>query len=382
MNQTFTVTTEAGSFEMIIKGIAPDQGFFKWDSNTLICSLAMGQKLAGTKHQINRIDLTLKSLDKIDETRDELTAVLEEYKLIAEEKFDSYYYDSFVSTIVLALSLFVMFTIVISIYIIYSVFRSYVYENIDEMATLRSIGFSIEDYQWLVFFQIIVIVTLASIFGIILSYPSMKLMLFLFNGYGGVVLYSPGYIFISVLVIHGIALVSGWLAIRKVVKTPITQLIKKGNYMVSLIGGRVMSLLGILLIASSVICYVFMEPYISVLAYYISTVLAIVGFILLQSLLVKIYSALIYKFFDKRAKGIGLVAKELKYNSASYIQSITIISIVLVIATLSLSVSAMLKNALGFVFKGADLLVYLYSEEYESAKDLLENHPNIDSYTM
>lgn len=382
LNETFIVTTEAGTFEFVIKGIAPDAGFFSWDYNTIICSLSMGQKLVGTTYQINRLDVTLKSLDQIEETRDELNVILKQYHLSAEEKYSADYYDSFVSTIVLALNLFIMFTALISIYIIYSVFRSYVYENIDEMATLRSIGFSIKEYRSIVFSQIIMIVSVASICGILISYPCMKGMLFFFTKYNGDVAYSAISIVVIILAIYMIAIVSGWLAIRKIIKTPITQLIRKSNLLVSSTGKKVIGFFGVLFIAGSIVFFLFIENDIGVLAYYISAVFAIIGFILLQGFFVRIYTFIIFKLFQKKGKGIGFITKELKYNSSSYIQSITITSMVLVIATLTLSVSFILKTALGSVYKGADLVVNVYSEEYETAKDALENHDNIDSYTM
>ncbi|MCL1918324.1 MAG: FtsX-like permease family protein [Peptococcaceae bacterium] len=371
--------------EVVIKAIAADTGFFQAQDELLISKLAFAQSIHKQPGKINFLDVALKDLGLVSQTLEQLNGSFRELNLNLEagQKYDDDYYDTFVKPVVFALYLFVGFMVLVSVYILLSVFRSYVYQNMNEMVTLRSVGFTIQRYRVLVMWQVSISVLIAAGIGLALSPLCTRLL------WSWALQEEPGVVEVNWIAAGivvagalGIALLSAWLATKKVTETPIVDILKKNLVQKK---GRIRGVqcalglsLGALAVGALILRASF--PDLGVLPYFAAIGLALVGFILLHDSVVYGFSRLIEKLFGGWGRALGLFAKQLKFNCTSYTQSISILSLVLVVSTLTVSISSMLDKALGGIYEGADLGVNIYSETYEPVLNVLDK--NGLSYVM
>ncbi|MCL1852728.1 MAG: ABC transporter permease [Peptococcaceae bacterium] len=369
-------------FEVVIKGISRDAGIFAQEQGLVIGKLAFGQKSFELAGRLNRLDVELHELELITVTTEELNAELTKLNLNiqAQQKFDLDYFDTYVSTVVLALNLFVSVMVLVSIYIVLSVFRSYVYQNMREMVTLRSIGFTINNYRALMIGQVVLISLVSSLVGVGLSIPGVRVLLAIFVGDSSrseLNFSAVAIVVISACVISGL---SAWLATRKVTRTPIIDILKKNLVQKKSSARTIMFSMG-LLIWFFAVGILYVAEMFGVAAYFVVVGLGLIGFILLHDYLVYAFSRLIEFLLGRLPRALGLFAKQLKFNCGTYTQSISIISLVLTVSTLAVSISAILDEALTSFFQGSDIIVGIYSEEYDKAVAVLNNE-KVPSYVI
>ncbi|MCL1790203.1 MAG: ABC transporter permease [Peptococcaceae bacterium] len=367
--------------EVVIKGIS-DSGSFRQEQGLVIGKLDFAQKSFELSGRLNRLDIELRELALITATTDELNVGLSKLNLNiqAQQKFDLDYLDAYVGTVELALNLFVSVMVLVSIYIVLSVFRSYVYQNMREMVTLRSIGFSINNYRALMIGQVILISLVSSLVGIGLSIPGVKLLLAIFIGdtsQSELNVSAAGVVVLSACVISGL---STWMATRKVTQTPIVDILKK-NLVQKKSSARTITFSLGLFIWFFTLALLFLADKIGVRAYFVAVGLGLIGFILVHDFLVYAFSWLIKVLLGRLPRALGLFAKQLRFNCGSYTQSISIISLVLTVSMLAVSISTILDEALSGVFQGSDIVVSLYSEEFDKAVHVM-NHEKVPSYLM
>ena len=137
------ITTGESQVTLEISAICDEKcSLFDNFSTCLLTDRMVAEKIIGSG--ADRIDVSLEDPELIDDTVSALNKVLDGHDVEISQKYDSSFFDSFVFTIVLALRIFVVFAIIMAVYLIFSLYRTLIYEQSSEMAVLRSIGMSMK----------------------------------------------------------------------------------------------------------------------------------------------------------------------------------------------------------------------------------------------
>ena len=380
INDRIEISIDEKATVLLVKAIVEDNAFFNYDDKTVVCKLEKVQQIMGTTNLVNRLDITISDLSKIEKTTENLNIILKDYHLVANSKYQTSFYDSYVKTIELALKLFLIFIIIISIYISYSIFNQYVYENASQMAIFRSIGFSINDYKKIVLGEMSILVVLGIVSGWILSYPCLKALMDKFIQSNSVISYDFIKSIFLCIIVYCVSLISVLIAIHRVINIPITVLLrKKGlwgrdkSHMRKYISAIVLIILGL---------YFYFNNFVGVLSYYLSIILMILGFILIYEKIAVCYAWFVHKIFLLFVKRIGIIAKQIEIKIESYFQIMIIISMVLTIFTLTISISYAVKDTLSSVYNGADIMISGEDKDLKKVKNFLNKESRIKTYTV
>lgn len=380
LGDSFTVRTEAGESRVTIKAIAENSGFFSDSDSIVISGLSLAENIFELDGMINRVDVTLKELEEIDRTASDLNEKLAERGLVAEAKFNSDFYDSYVSTIVLALNLFVGFMVFLSVYIIYTVFKSRVYENMRDMMTLRSIGFSARDYRLQILGQSLILTVAASACACVLSVPFVRLLMELFLGESGEAGINGRMALVSVIAVNVVSMGSVWLTTRNVMQMGIVDVLKNNVVQEKRTHRAVTFGAGICFLVGAFLAACLLEGRLGVNAYFLSVFCALMGIVLLQNSLISVYAWLLCRIMGSGRGAKGLFARQLPFRCRSYTQSVSILVLVLTVATLATSISGVLEESMQSVYKGADIYIQSYAEDTTQLTAILEEEEVVETF--
>lgn len=368
--------------EMKVKAIAKNEGMFQNSYNLAVTSQSFIDQMAGRNGLVNRIDLTLKELEHMDEITSEMNEKLEGTGLAAVAKYNLTYFQAYVTTVVLALNLFSIFLILLSIYMLYSLFQSYVYENVGQMATLRSIGFSIAEYRQLLCMQAVFVVLTAFLCSFFCTPFVIRILGKMMFQQDTKVAMNYGMTIIKAIVVFFIAVFSIYLASYKVSKAPVVSVIRNHmSYQKETIS-KVRAALAAAGFIVTIICAIINKKTNSLILNYAVLIGIIIVFLLLQDLLIRIYGILLHWILKKQKRSLGLFGKQVKTTLVSYLPAITTVAFVLTVSMVILSMSDILNEAMDKMYSGADLYMTIYSGEYEPCLQVLEKQSEIDSYVL
>jgi putative ABC transport system permease protein len=366
--------------EVKIAAICASEGFYKDTNNTFITSLELAQSILGVEEKINYIDITVKELEKTDITVQRLNDTLKTTGLTAAGKYDMSYYNAFVSTVVLAINLFGVFLILISMFVLLNVYRSYSYDNIKEMATLRSIGFTVRRYRLGICCQALFITMLSFIISLILTPVSIRVLAMLILQNDVNVHIRWGESLLKNAMVFLIIFLSVWLSTGRASRLSVIDIIKgeiskkevsrlrKGNLIWAFI-------LFILLLILSFINSIYKLLWMN----YILLIGIFLLFLLAQGGLISLYGSGLKHMFSGMKGALGLFGKQIKDSLIAYLQAITTISCVIALSLIIFSMSDMLENAMSKVYQNADLYITIYNKDYEEFTNILAKDDEIAS---
>lgn len=377
-----TITLQYGDIveKMQIKAISENEGMFRNSYNLAVTSQEFIDQMADRKGLVNRIDLTLTDLDQMDEITSEMNEMLEGTGLAATAKYNLNYFHAYVTTVVLALNLFSIFLVLLSVYMLYSLFQSYVYENVGQMATLRSIGYSIAEYRQMLCMQVVFIVLVAFVVSLVCTPFAIKLMGGMMFQQNTEVVIHYGMVAAKGLIVFVIAVLSIYLASYKVSKAPIVSVIRNNMSCQKQTMNKKRCIFAVVFLVITVVCIFLNQQKSSLIVYYAILVGVIITFLLLQDVLIRIYAAMLHKMFQKRKKSLGLFGKQVKTTLVSYLPAVTTVAFVLSVSMVILSMSDILNEAMDKMYSGADMYMTVYSSDYEDFLAVLDKKEEIDFY--
>lgn len=365
-----------------VKAISKNEGLFLNAYDFAMTSTELVDEIGERQGLVNRIDLTISDLEQMDEITSEINESLEGTGLAATAKYNLSYFRAYVTTVVLALNLFSIFMLLLTVYMLYSLFQSYVYENVGQMATFRSIGYSIMEYRMILCSQAACTVVLAFLCSIGAMPFAMKLIGGMMFHQDTQVKFHFGILLLKGFAVLVIAVFSIYMASRKVSKTPVVSLIRNQvSYQKQSFHKRRLSLAILVLLGYGVIDW--MNQRESRLVYeYAALITLLIAFLLFQELLIRVYGTLLNKALRNRKKSLGLFGKQVKTTLISYMPAVTSLIFVLSISICILSMSTILKQAMEKLYSGSDLYLVIYSSETEPCLDVLAKEKEIKNYIV
>lgn len=309
----------------------------------------------------NRLDLSLNDLVAIDETVEALSEKIAEDEAEIYQKYDSSYYNSFVSTIALSLKIFVIFSAVMSVYLMYSLYRSLIIGQTHEMAVLRTVGMTINGYICFILKQTVTIFLFSAAASYFLSRIMIKLLLHIFAGVEGEVNIDlePVKLIVVYSVFFIISVFSVIAAVRKQASLKITELIKTRRVVEK---RRIIKIIiGIILLPVSAVLNHYYDEYSACLI--ISLVLALVAMISLSDIIINAVIALFERF---RINKMTLGVKQLKPSKSNYSLVFNLSSFVIVLFIIAVSVSGSLSSSIGKIYGDADIYSEVYTDDIDA----------------
>jgi len=365
---------------MQIKAISQNKGMFLNAYDFAITSLGFIDKICEQEGLINRVDITLIDLKNMDQITERMNEELKGTGLAAVAKYNMSYYNGYVTTVVLALNIFSIFLLLLMVYMMFSLFQSYVYENVGQMATLRSLGFSIGEYRQILCMQVAFLVLVTFLLSFICTPVTIKLMGGMLFQQNTNVKMNISLVLLKGLAVLVIAIISIYTASYKVSKAPVISLIQNNVSYINNSFHKKRFALGILSLGALLGCIIYNKQQYSLIIYYVQMILLLVTLILFQDLFIRVYGLLIEKIFHKRRGFLGLFGKQVKSSLTSYLPAITTLVFVLAIAMSVLAMSQMLDKAMGKMYSGADLHITVKSNELDSFKKVLDDNKEVSLY--
>lgn len=375
INSKINVETPSGKKDLTVKCIAQEKGFFKNNQIIVVCDISYAQSLIDIGTQLNSIDVSINNLDSIDKTTDNLNEILEYNQLEAKPRYDVSNYYAYVTPVTLALKIFSIFLIVISLYLLIALFKSTAYENIDEMVTLKSIGVTTFMYEKIYLIQFSILFISATLIGFILSFPCMYLLVRLFIN-GHIALKLDMSMLIEIAFIFIISMICVLHAIHNVSKKSIVSILNGGslNYIKSMKYIYNIILVIIDIIGIIVLFYVNQTTK-SIIALFSALVLSLLLCFLISGFFSKGIIKLASSVFRNSVKPFGIALKSLKNDILSYTESIEIISAVIVITICTIIISSSLSYTLKSVYNNANIIVSCENND----KSIATTQEKIDS---
>lgn len=337
-----------------ITGILKKQGDFQSIEEVFI-SLDKAQEALSEEGKVYSLGVTLTDLSKIDNVFNALTNSVDD-KLIVDKKYDINDYKSFIDIISVAMRIFTVFSIIISILLCYSTYKSLIYDRVKLIGTYRSLGISKLGIYISMFFELIMIVIPSVILGEIVSNILMRFIISSMFNYNIAfqVDFRKSLTVILVVILSGF--LSMCIAVREIFRKNVVSLIKgnmevkeneesKTKYFLSALlfllsmifynkvyyeNNQVLDIVSMILIAISF----------SVMGIFIITaILKIIG-IVLENINTK---------FKSIFKEVQSMINQMKY-------SIILIVFIIAIASVSNMISQVINNNSLNVYKGIDIV--------------------------
>ncbi len=366
LNDTISFYYDNRVEDFKIAGIAKDEGIFTYNG-MIVAPFKEVQQLYRQGNKASTIGITLEKLDEIAIVKDSLKRALGR-SFIVEERYDLEFYKTFVGTIEMAVNIFACFAIFITLFLTYSTFKTIIFERINEIGTLRSIGTTKKEIFISIYTENFLLVLVSSIAGILVSIPFIKHLLRMFIQKEIIMeldVIKISYIFVGMLVVGLLSIITSML---KVMNIPVVDIIK-GNIKKELKASKhLRSILGIALMGASIYALYFYEKSESGLIYLLTGLTAFVlAFILLIELLHRLLNATLFRLFSFIGPEVRLVLKEFRRDFAKSTQSIVLVTIVIAIAYLSFVSSYLVGEAVNKVY--GDIDIYLKGINSEEAID-------------
>lgn len=366
---------------MQIKAISQNKGMFTNAYDFGITSFGFVDNITEQEGLVNRIDITLTDLKQMDQITEKMNQELEGTGIAAVAKYNLSYYNGYVTTVVLALNIFSIFLLLLMVYMMFSLFQSYVYENVGQMATLRSIGFSIGDYRQILCLQIVFVVVFSFVVSLICTPLTIKVMGGMMFQQNTDVSMNMGLVMLKGLAVLVVAIISIYFASYQVSKAPLISLIQNNISYVGNSFHKKRFVLGVLALGITIACVLGNREQNSLALFYVGLVLILITVILFQEILIRTYGTVIEKVFRNRRGFLGLFGKQVKNTLTSYLPAVTTFVFVLAIAMSVLAMSEMLDKAMSKMYSGSDLHITVKSKELEPFTKVLDDNKNVTLYT-
>lgn len=337
-----------------VGGIAEDKGVFE-NSNIAFIPIKDAQKLFSQEGKVYTIGITLEKLDEITDVSKNINKLLTPDMLI-EQKYDLEFFKAYIGTISLALSIFGAFSLLIAIYLTYSTYKTFLYERLTQVGTLRSIGVSKKQIYISIYLENLIVVFVSTLLGVAVSIPILRKIIMLVVNNSADVEISYIKVLLVVISLIAIGLISISYSIYKMMKIPIMNIIKGEFINYNIKKSPVKHIIGITMLAAAILLFFTGDKYKNGLAMYIIGIsLFMVSFIILLKLIHFFINTYIFRVLNLVGPEMRLLLKEFKRDFAKSAESLTVICIVIAIAYLSLNISYMVKDSVNKVYNGIDI---------------------------
>ena len=322
--------------------------------NLSYISLDNAQKLLGEKGKVSTLNITIKSLDKIDEIYNRINKIIPN-TLCSEKKYDLQDYKSYISTLTVAIGIFAIFSLIISILLCYSMYSSLIYQRIKIIGSYRSIGITKLGIYLSLFIEFIITVIPSIVLGVVLSYVFMNFMIN--NMFGSEMILNIDIIkiiFIGILItISG--LISLCIAVRKILRMNVVELIK-GNSEIKE-GNKILKIIiEIAMVLASIIVYVISLKVNNLYLQYSNLILLLITFIVVGYRLASFFINILRIIFGKVYWKFNLLLKQIVGEIEKMRDSIILVILVISIASISMMVSKVIESSAINVYKGIDII--------------------------
>ncbi|SES93006.1 ABC transporter permease family protein [[Clostridium] polysaccharolyticum] len=267
---------------MQVKAISKEEGMFLHAYDFAITSTEFVDRIGERKGLVNRIDLTISDLKKMDEIASGLNAELKGTGLSAVSKYNLSY-----------------------------------------------------------------LILIAFLCSIAAAPAAMRLLGGMMFQQNTKVEFHLGMMLLKGMAVMVLAAVSIYAASYKVSKTEIVSLIRNHVSYQKQAFHKKRLVLAVLVLILTVVVQMVNHKQTKLYYSYASLITLLIAFLLFQELFLHIYGTFLQKVFQTRRKSIGLFGKQIKTTLLSYLPAVTSLVFVLSIAICILSMSGILKQAMG-----------------------------------
>jgi len=341
-----------------VTGIAYDKGIFQYDGMVFI-PLSDARAFFGKEGQATSMGITLTRLEDINEVKDVISARLGP-SLKIEQNYDLDYYRSFVGTLSMAITVFALFAIFITLFLSYSTFKTLIMERIAQIGTLKSVGASRSQIIGGLLLENLLIVTVSSLLGILSGIPLTRWFLQLATGEDGTMYLQYWKIALLFIGLIGAGLLSILSSIRRAIALSVVDILKGNIQPRRRTSGLARPVCGLLLLILSLAGLLFHDrtrwgvPVLSAgLTGFVSS------FVLLLEWLHRGTLALLSPLLSRLGSSFRLVVKGFKRDFARSAESLVLVALVIGMAYVSFVTSLLVKQSAGGVYDTMD--VYLTS---------------------
>lgn len=372
IGSTMNLAYNGKTIEFQVAGIADDKGVFQYEGMVFI-PLLDARALFGGDRQATSLGITLTDLKDINEVKDVVTAKLDG-SLKVQQNYDLDYYRSFVGTLDMAITVFALFAIFITLFLSYSTFKTLLMERISQIGTLKSVGASRVQVLWGLILENLFIVMGSSLLGIVAGVPLTRWFLRLAaDGTGAL---PPHYgkvtfLFAGLTVAGLFSILS---AVRRIAALPVVGILK-GNMDRQ---GRKVHLakpvIGLLLLSCSAGGMLFHDETRWGVAVLSASLIALVlSFVLLLPWLHRGWLALLSPLLSRFGPSVRLVVKGLKRDFLRSAESLVLIALVIAMAYVSFVTSLLVKQSASGVYQTMDVYLTSSGTHGELGSTLLQN---------
>lgn len=369
------VNNEIKSFKVC--AIAENKGLL--DNNfTLILPLNDLSSLMGKKDLISSIGVSLTDLSKIDSVSNSIKQKLDLNKYEVNERYDLDYYNSFVESINVAISIFSIFSILISLYLGYTSSKTAIYEKINQVATLKTLGATKLNLYMMFLVENISIAICASLIGIAVAIPIINRVISMIaesNGFIEFTIIKVLFIIVGVILTN---ILSTIISLVKVLSISAIDIIKGRSDLDGNKGQKAVAIVGaLMLIISFIFFYTSSNESNGVLKLIIGLILFVVGFILIFRVSHWLLSKSIFRIFGYFGPECRAANKNFSRNTKYSKESIIITAMVISLAFVSFNLSDIISKAVLDIYPGIDLCIGSTSNLKENGLANLEGIENV-----
>jgi len=338
-----------------VKGICKPTGIFS-DNQLVFMSLESAQNLLGQKNNISSIGITIADLNMIDFINKNIKKVIPE-NLTTDKQYDISDYKTAVDSLNIALVAFTIFSLLVALYLCYSIYKTYVFERMIQFGTLRSIGLSRNKLFLLQYLEYIITVVPAVILGIILSFQLVKFAVGVTGGDQRYTTYTNWFV---VIIVPLLICISGALSfLYNLYKNSMVGIVgqikgynyyyKKANMIPSYIVFAIFVLLSILFFYQNITTGQLYQLIFSL-------VFCVSAFLLIGKTLTKAFVKILQIVFRKALR-FNKFCKEFLYEMKEFGDSMILIILVLAICTVGTMVSKIVAKSAINVYNGTDIIM-------------------------
>ncbi|MEO3947851.1 FtsX-like permease family protein [Gorillibacterium sp. CAU 1737] len=339
---------------LTIAGIAPDKGIFQYEGMVFIAR-EEASNLFDREGQATSIGLTLRDLEELGAVKAGVQKGLDP-ALKVQQNYDLDYYEAYVGTVSMALTIFSAFAVFLTLYLTYSTFKTLIQERMGELGTLRSVGASKKQIVGGLLLENAWIASLSAAIGIAAGIPMTRYLLQSVTGEEAAIAITGWKVLLLYMGLVGAGLASVLSSALAAVRLSLVESLKGGprREKSAVRMGKTIIGAGLLILAvTSLFAYgTTKEGFVWLIA---ALVLFVVGFVLLLEVLHRMLLTGLSPLLALFGAEIRLAGKELKRSYVRSAESLVLISLVIGIAFLSFQTSALVRESSQGVYGTMDV---------------------------
>lgn len=351
------------------------------DPNEMFVQIEQAQKLFGRKNQVYSIGVTISKLEEIELAKNEIETILPA-KLKCESEHDLYQFNNMVQTITIVINIFALLSIIITMFLCFSIYRTFIYDRLKQSGTLRCIGTTQTQITLSYFLEYILVVLPFILAGIFVSKPFVEKLVYTFCGYTSELNVSNLTFSLSVIFLFALInpVPSLAILIRKVSSNTVSLMKGQQDINQRKLPVKLFSIL-FLVVFFGVSAYFYQTTNSKILLLLNGLFLSVLFFIIISSVL-KLVIYLVGRFstlvFQKKSVTSELLFQQVK--GVNY--TIVLLTISIGLCIVSLLISQVVSDSMIGVYNKSDIILNnLNTEKNKSVTNKLDQISAIKYYT-